>query len=122
MKLRTPKKTDFIVPVEDVGDFTFARRTMEDEFMIAREYSRVIGDIEHPSWYLNMLASCVSPLRVLTVKAPEGWDLDTLDPLQEETFQGLTKVATALREAEERFRRGTGSAGEGVGSQAGQLD
>ncbi|EEP0937587.1 hypothetical protein KD576_004183 [Salmonella enterica subsp. enterica serovar Thompson] len=121
MKFREPKKSDFKVPVEGVGQFIFGRRTMNDEVKIAQEYSRIIGDVENPSWYLNMLGNCLSILRILTVEAPEGWDLDTLDPLDDDTYASLVKVATSLKEQEERFRKPARDDGEEAGAAMGEL-
>ncbi|WP_441280566.1 hypothetical protein [Tardiphaga sp. 862_B3_N1_1] len=102
---RVPQATDFTVPVEGVGKFVFAKRTMADEIAIQREYSGMLQGVE-PTQQLDNLASWMAVLRTLTVRAPEDWDIDEMDPLDPETYEKLLKVFTAVREAENSFRRG----------------
>lgn len=106
MTTRTQKNTDFDLTVEGVGRFTFGRRTMGDELAIQREYSNIIQGVE-PSAWLATMAGWLSVFRVLTVRAPEGWNPDEMDPLDESTYANLFKVYTALREKEGSFRPGS---------------
>lgn len=101
---RTPAPTDFHVDVDGVGHFTFAKRTMRDEMRIAAEYSRLTEGVETPTTYLELVAGWLSTLAVLTVQAPDGWDLDSMDPLDEDTYARLMRVHAALREKEASFR------------------
>lgn len=103
---RAAKATDFVVPVENVGQFTFGRRTMGDELAIHREYSNILQGVEHPTQMLDILGNWLSTLRVLTVSAPAGWDLDEMDPLAEDTFAKLRAVFDALTAKELSFRGG----------------
>lgn len=113
MSNRVPKLTDFTVPVEGIGSFTFAKRTMADELAIQREYADIIGGVESPTVWLETMGGWLSVLRVLTVRAPDGWDLDELDPLDEGTYAKLNKVYEELRTQERSFRGGQKPAGEG---------
>lgn len=107
---RRPAPTDFIVDVLDVGQFTFAKRTMRDELAIQVEYAKIIDGAPATEW-LQAVGGWVSTLRVLTVRAPQGWDVDELDPLEPETYAKLNAVYTALLDKERSFRRGAGTVG-----------
>lgn len=102
--------TDFNVTVEGVGHFTFGRRTMADEFAIQRKFADLAGGADHTEW-LSIVGGWVSALTVLTVRAPEGWDIDEMDPLDQDVYANLKKVYDALRDKEDSFRgkRGKGS-------------
>lgn len=113
--MRTPRETDFTVNVEGVGTFTFARRTMRDEIAIQVEYARILDGVTPTAW-LEAVGGWLSVLRVLTVRAPEGWDLDNLDPLESEDYAKLHNVYQALVEKERSFRRKPEPGGEGKGA------
>ena len=115
MTPRQPKNTDFELHVEGLGRFVFGRRTMGDELAIQREYSNIIQGVT-PSDWLTTMAGWLSVLRVLTVRAPEGWNPDEMDPLDEATYANLFKVYTALRDKEGSFRPGQKVAPEGNGA------
>lgn len=106
------------VEIEGIGTFFFAKRTMRHEFKIQAEYSRLTEGVDTPTANLEYIAGVFSTLRVLTVKAPEGWDLDKLDPLESEDFEKVIRVHAALRAKEGSFRRQPATGG----SRAGQGD
>ena len=108
---RQGQKTDFNIDVEGVGSFTFARRTMRDEIKIQVEYARLIEGVEPTDW-LATVGGWIACLRVLTVRAPADWDIDEMDPLDQETYERLGKVHAALTVKESSFRSGPGKAGE----------
>jgi len=108
---RISKPTDFDVTVEGVGRFVFGKRTMADEIEIQRQYAEIIGGVTPTAW-LETIAGWLSALRVLTVRAPADWDIDDMDPLDEETYVRLHKVYNALIEKERSFRPGRGQAGQ----------
>lgn len=114
---RQSKDTDFTVPVEGIGTFTFGRRKMVDEFAIQREYADIISGVT-PTAVLDCLATWFSTFRVMTVRAPAGWDLEEMDPLDESTYDRLKQVYDALSEKELSFRRKPGALGEGSGAPA----
>ena len=115
---RTPKDTDFAVKIPDVGQFTFARRTMRDEIAIQVEYARIIDGATPTDW-LGTLAGWLATLKVLTVRAPDGWvDLDALDPFEPDTYAKLSAVFGGLTEKERTFRRGYVAPVEGSGAGA----
>lgn len=108
---RTAQETDYTVPVEKIGTFTFGKRTMRDEFAVQVEYARIIDGTEPTAW-LQAVGGWISTLRVLTVSAPAGWDVDELDPTDPETYAKLQLVYEALSERERSFRRKPKPAGE----------
>lgn len=101
--MRQAKASDFTVDVEGIGVFTFGRRTMGDEIAIQVEYARILNGVVPTAW-LNAVGGWISTLRVLTVRAPEGWDVDALDPLDAQTYARLDRVHSALVEKERSFR------------------
>ena len=112
---RTPQDTDFTVRVDDIGTFTFGKRTMRDEIDCQVEFARLIDGVEPTAW-LQLVCGWISSLKVLTVRAPEGWNIDEMDPLDDDTYARLKRVYDALTEKERSFRRGKKPVGEGSGS------
>lgn len=112
---RAPKPTDFRVPVEGVGDFVFGKRTMSDEIAIQVDFARMIQGVEPTNW-LVVVCGALSDLRALTVSMPDSWDLETLDPLDEDAYSNLVKVHSALREKEQSFRRAKREANQASGA------
>lgn len=115
---RQPLPTDYQVTVEGIGTFTFMRRSMKEEMSIAAEYSRLTEGVPTPSPYLDSVAGWISQLKVLTVHAPSGWsiDLSKMDPEDNDVYERLMKVHSALREKEASFRRKPESPREDAGS------
>lgn len=113
---RTPSDTDFVVPVEGEGNFTFARRTMQYEIDIQVEYAKMIDGATPTDWLATM-CGWIATLRILTVRAPAGWDIDKMDPLEDDTYARIMKVNRALNAKEGSFRRksAVGSAPSGQG-------
>jgi hypothetical protein len=109
---RTAQDTDFVVKVEGVGSFTFGKRTMRDEIAIQVEFARIIDGVEPTAW-LQTVGGWMSTLRVLTVRAPAGFDLDDLDPLDDESYALMGKVHNALAEQERSFRRSKNGGSKG---------
>ncbi len=113
-----PEKT-FHLDVDDIGHFEFRHRTMRDEMRIGAEYSRLTEGVDTPSPWLDLMSTMISVLKVLQVAAPDGWDVDDADPLDDDSYKQIVLVYNALREREARFRGGDGSerkeTGEGNG-------
>jgi hypothetical protein len=115
---REPHPTDFTVPVDGIGTFTFARRRMQEEIKLQAEYARMI-DGTTPTQWLELVAGWIAALKVLTVRAPDGWNIEDMDPLDNETYRKLGVVHKALTDKERSFRTGTSAAGEASGQAAG---
>lgn len=103
--MRTANATDFFVDVENVGRFRFGRRTMRDELRIGVEYSRLTEGVDTPTEFLALFAGIIAALTVLTVEAPKGWDIEAMDPLDQDSYNQLMEVHAALRAKEADFRR-----------------
>jgi hypothetical protein len=114
--------SEFTLTVDGIGAFTFARRNMRRELSIGAEYSRIIEGVPTPTPWLDTIAGWISALKVLTLKAPEGWDIDELDPLDDESYSKLLKVHAALRAKEGSFRRKSDEKIETGGSGNGNID
>lgn len=107
--------TDFVVPVEGVGEFTFAKKSIRDQFAIETEYSRLTEGYESVTNFLHNLATAVSNLTVLTVTAPDGWDVFALDPDDSDSYMKIMKVWGALRDKQVAFRKGPQADGQAAG-------
>lgn len=95
--------TDFLVPVKDVGDFVFAKRTMADHLRINVEYAKMTEGVMPTPW-LDTIVTCMACIKVLAVRVPEGFDIDAMDPLDDKTYTALMDVHAALRAKEASFR------------------
>jgi len=113
--MRQAAATDFNVEVEGVGAFRFGRRSMRDEMRVGAEFSRLTEGVEAPTPWLELVAGVIAALKVLTVEAPDGWDVDAMDPLDQDTYDKLLSVHAALRAKEEDFRRSKSKASEKTG-------
>ena len=97
--------TTFEEHVEGIGSFTFARRTMRAEFRINAEYARLTEGVSPVPDQLHVSADAVATLKILTVKAPDGWNIDDLDPLETDSYVKILTVWRALRAREDAFRK-----------------
>lgn len=102
---RAPSPTDFVVTVDGIGTFTFAKKSFRDQLAISAEFARLTEALPIVPDYLAMVASPMAALRVLTVVAPNDWDIDALDPEDSESYTKLMKVWGALRDKQASFRR-----------------
>lgn len=114
---REGNTTDFVVDVENVGSFTFGKRNMRDEIKIQVEYARMIEGVTPTAW-LAAVAGWIATLKVMTVRAPDGWVLDDLDPMDDTTYAKLQLVNEKLEAKERSFRpkpiKTAEAAGEGA--------
>lgn len=118
MQLRKPLS----VAVPGIGQFSFAHRTFRDEIKIQVETARLLDGESNVPKVLQQFALMFATLHVLTQKAPAGWDLDTLDPLDDTSYDRLEGVFIALREAESNFRARLSGGSEGDSEGAGGAD
>lgn len=101
---RPADSTDFLVRVEGVGDFVFGRRKMADHLKISVEHARITEGVTPTPPWLDSVATWIATIRVLAVRVPEGFDIDELDPLDDDSYAKLLKVNMALRAKEDSFR------------------
>lgn len=94
---------DFALNIEGIGTFVFGRRTMRDEIKMQVEYAKLIDGATPTDW-LASVCGWISCLTVMTVSSPDGWDIDLLDPMDNESYANLAKVYAALDKKEASFR------------------
>lgn len=105
------------VNVPGVGDFVFKKRDLQAQVRIQAESSRMLGGpVDDPD--LRRFANVVQTLVALAVTAPADWKPLEADPLEPEQTERLWLVHDAMRDAEERFRKGPEAAREGLGAPA----
>lgn len=114
---RPAHTSDFAVDVEGVGRFVFGRRQMADEIKIHVEYARMTEAVTPTPW-LDQIATWLATLKVMTVKSPDGFNLDELDPLDDDVYANLMKVYMAFAEKERSFRGNKGKSSEAGGQGA----
>jgi hypothetical protein len=78
---------------------------MGTQMKIAAEFSRLTEGVKTPTPYLEQTSDCLATLRVLIASAPEGWNVDELDPLDADSYLQMLRVHGALRAREDGFRR-----------------
>lgn len=113
--MRTPSATDFPVDVPGVGRFIFARRKMSDEVDVQREFARILGGVEPTAW-LEIVGTWIAVFKVLTVVAPSDWNVDEMDPLDNDVYEKMKRVYDAFRDKELSFRGKSIPSGEGTGT------
>ena len=119
--MRAPHKEDFVVEVEHVGKFRFGRRQKKDQFKIRGRYSELTGgnwkeDENGVQMANDMEAWMYCTLEVLTVENPQGFSLESLDPLKDdEEDDRIARVYLALRQKELSFRPQTAASGTADG-------
>lgn len=106
---------NFSVPVPGIGDFMFRRRSFRDGVKIRAEYEALTGGLADPSEGLHLIASAWSAIKVLLVEAPASFNLEALDPDDDEAYARLIRVGAALFEKESSFRRPASQAGATAG-------
>jgi hypothetical protein len=99
-----PDRT-FPVEVPEIGRFVFRKRRVPDQVRIEAAAQRMTdGPTDDPE--LRHIAMAWATLQVLTVEAPEKWDLEDIDPLDAGDTAKMWAVWKELRaEEDRRFRR-----------------
>ena len=111
----------FVVTLPEIGAFEVKRRTLKVQMQVHAELNRLTEGAPLASlsdWFVDLCA-LVAELRVLIVRAPEGWSLDEIDPL-DDGYEQLRAVYRAIREQEGRFRaerKGHQAPGAGPGEE-----
>ena len=108
--------------VPGVGSFEIRRRAMAVSIAVTAEYNRLTEGQDVVSDFFGRFCTVYATLKVLIVSGPRGWDLDEMDPDDEQSYETMNKVFAAIRAQEDSFRRGISaerqSAGEGSGGVA----
>ena len=120
--MRTPKDTDFALDVDGFGRFIFGRRTKEDVYKIRARYSALTeSHYTADGRVADVGALALVTLQTLMVGAPEGFDLDAIDPLMDDDFDAAPlAVFEALRARERSFRPKPEKTSEAAGTATSQ--
>ena len=124
--MRAASATDFTIPLPEVGDFTFARRTMGDMLKIRALYVPMMNElsplpvsedssagiaevndatIQADDWQLNLWVAFVAAYKVLIVAHPEDWTDDITDlDVNSVGVEKVTELAILLSAKESSFR------------------
>ena len=95
----------FVVSVPDVGVFEIRKRTLRVQMGIHAELNRLTEGAPLATlsdWFID-LCSLVAELKGLIAKAPDGWSMDDIDPL-DDGYDRLRVVYRAIRIQEDSFR------------------
>jgi hypothetical protein len=113
---REAQGSDFEVKVDGFGAFVFARRNVNDAFMIRGRYAQVTGgNYDDKGRAADYSALAFVTIETLLVAAPRSFSLNP-DPLMDEEWDvPFMKVFAALRAKELSFRPRKDPAGEGPG-------
>jgi hypothetical protein len=121
--MRKPKDTDFLVELEGVGKFRFARRTFGDRIKIRGEIARMSRDFGDD---LDAVAevTVVAVYKTLMVACPPGWeDIEAIDLVDRpEAEDQAWQLFLKLQDAEARFRQERDEKREGGRQGDGALD
>ena len=98
------KSRTHTVDVEGVGQFEFSHRTLTLQVGVEAILNRMLGGPVSDDRLLYV-ARAISTVKKLAIKCPDDFDLDTIDPIDEDEVNGVLKVYGGLLEAEATFRR-----------------
>lgn len=105
--MRVANASDFVVDVEGIGRFKFARRTQKDKYLIRSLYSKLTNDFYREDGTAgDMEAWMHATIAVLVVEEPvETFSIEKLDPLVDDALgEKIEKIFMALRQQELSFR------------------
>lgn len=94
----------FDVEVREIGTFTFRKRTPKLSMRCVAAAIDFIGEPARTPWQ-GQVGDVFGTLKTLLVRAPEGFDIEALDPLEPADLAKAQVVWGALRETEARFRQ-----------------
>ena len=86
-----------------------------DEVKIQAEAERILGGAT-TNETLQAVARAIAELQVLTVTAPDGWDVEEVDPFDDDAVAEVMRAHGGLRAAEVKFRLGNKPDGAPTGS------
>jgi hypothetical protein len=95
----------YVVNVPDVGTFEVRKRTLRVQMAIHAELNRLTEGAPLATlsdWFID-LCGLVAELKGLIIKAPDGWSMEDIDPL-DDGYDRLRAVYRAIRTQEDSFR------------------
>lgn len=98
------KARTHVVDVEGVGQFEFQHRTLTLQVGVEAIMNRMLdGPVSDER--LLYVARAIATIKKLAIKVPEGFDLEAIDPIDENEVEGVLKAYGGLLDAEATFRR-----------------
>ncbi len=102
---RAKKDTDFIVSIEGIGKFRFARPTLLDHAMITARYFELSGGQGDKSNYLASIADAMAHIGTLCVSAPDKWEnIENVPFDNDDVITELLMIYRALKDQLNSFR------------------
>ena len=98
------KARTHVVEVAGVGQFEFQHRTLTLQVGVEAILLRML-DGPVSSEQLRYVARAIATIQKLMVRAPDRFDLDAIDPVNDAEVDDVLKVYGGLLEAEATFRR-----------------
>ncbi len=95
----------YVVNVPDIGTFEVRKRTLRVQMAIHAELNRLTEGAPLATlsdWFID-LCGLVAELKGLIIKAPDGWSMEDIDPL-DDGYDRLRAVYRAIRTQEDSFR------------------
>ena len=106
------------VDVPGEGRFECLVRTGETSLNVMSEFNRLTQGADKISGMVAMACEVQAHLNVLIRTAPAGWDMDAMDWFNADDQERMSAVYGAIREADERFRKGVGTDRQAEGESA----
>jgi len=101
--MRTASETDFTITLPEIGDFTFARRTLGDMIKIRSAYLKLIGENEGDA-EIEFFCGFTATYKILAVSCPEGWEDAAQLDLNKISAGKVQELASLLSAKESSFR------------------
>lgn len=112
---------NYFVDIDGLGAFEVMRRTMLANNKIRSEFNRITEGQESLSEAFEQFCVVFSTLKALVVKAPTGWNLDNLDPDDDNSYQQMYSLYFKIVE-KEKFFRGKDQGGQNTSAGSGSDD
>ena len=114
------KPETYVIDLEGVGQFEVFRLTQRQRLRVLTEQARLTEGVEDLPESLLREAAITAAVKALVVKAPDGWDVDSIDPLDADgSYSAMQRLYAAIAEREQRFRGKTAAQGAGPGAAQG---
>lgn len=111
------KNETYVIDLDGVGQFEVLRVTQRQRLRVMTEQARLTEGLDELPESLLEEASITAAVKALVVKAPDGWDVDLIDPLDEDgSYSAMKRLYAAISEREQRFRGKTANQASGAGT------
>lgn len=107
--MRERSEDDFKIHLEEVGEFTYAQRTLGDSLKIRAEFIRLLEGIDPDAdGELSGFANIFATHKILVTSCPAGWENLALvkESAHPEVIGVVLRLWKQLEETEDSFRQG----------------